>query len=888
MRAVCLALLSVLLSVLGPFGPARAQTVVEVENSATLRYENSATVNVENGTMDFRGPGTFSRLNERGAARVTNGQLTATRDVGAPSATDVAGLGAVLTAAKDLGTVTVTRGHANQNAAGGSMDRYYDISATQNNSGLDATLTLRYEDAELAGIAEDDLLFLRSTDGGASFTARGIDGQDTGADTATLNGVASFSRWTLGAAIVDLRLSAVASEPERDAGEQTSTTVTLTHAGGSLDATGVEVGVSVESGLVQQGSRPSTGSFSGSTWDVGTLSSGSAATLDLTVEQDNAQPGVVDAQVTALNEADATPARTAASIVPRPYGSGTALALDGNDDYVRTGAGGDELGLVNESFSVGVWFRLDSSGDERTLVGMDEPEKENETLVIGEENGQFLFAFFGNDLRGGSVPTGEWVHATFVYDAARPDGENDRFIYKNGTQVAADEASADFQGTDEVLLGRNREGNYFDGRIDQVRVWQGPLSKSEVRARLRRTDPAASGLLAAYRFDASGGTTAYDVRSGDGASQNGTLQNDASITAFSGAPVGQQSAVVQSGSQAVGPSGARITVENVSASGSDALVVTRHGQASGPSFDNTQPGEDFSQISDDVSKRLHVVWGLGAIGAPNADVTIGYSGVAGLSDPQNVRLLKRARGPGTAWQDVSDQWTWDEQGQTFARSDVSSFSQYAIGEASTALPVEVAALDAQRAGSAAGPDGPAVQLVWRTASETHNAGFRVERQAPAGNGRTAANWTPVGYVASEASGGTSKEPLSYRFRDDSVPFAADTARYRLVQVDTDGEKRPTEPVEVALGAVKKLTLKDPYPNPARNRTTVKLAVPKHQSGTTYLQLYNALGRQVRTLKIDDKGRQQIQLQTDGLASGVYFLRLTAGGAQVTRKVTVVR
>jgi hypothetical protein len=113
-------------------------------------------------------------------------------------------------------------------------------------------------------------------------------------------------------------------------------------------------------------------------------------------------------------------------------------------------------------------------------------------------------------------------------------------------------------------------------------------------------------------------------------------------------------------------------------------------------------------------------------------------------------------------------------------------------------------------------------------------------------------------------------------------------RYRLTQVDTDGQTSRSDVVEVALGAVDRLQLKKPYPNPARGAVTVKLAVPPAESGRAELRLYNALGREVRAVRVGDGGRQRVELETDGLASGVYFLRLTAGEATKTRRVTVVR
>ena len=56
-----------------------------------------------------------------------------------------------------------------------------------------------------------------------------------------------------------------------------------------------------------------------------------------------------------------------------------------------------------------------------------------------------------------------------------------------------------------------------------------------------------------------------------------------------------------------------------------------------------------------------------------------------------------------------------------------------------------------------------------------------------------------------------------------------------------------------------------------------------------LRLYDVLGRQVRTVRSSaEAGRHELQLDTDGLASGTYFLRLTAGGTTKTQQVTVVQ
>ncbi len=124
----------------------------------------------------------------------TSGNITTTRILSNVSAVNVAGLGATLTTAADLGITTVTRGRTNQSWGGkNSVLRYYDISP-ENNTGLNATLVFYYNDAELNSLAESKLLLFKSTDGGTSYSCEGGT-VNTSANTITLTGINDFSRW---------------------------------------------------------------------------------------------------------------------------------------------------------------------------------------------------------------------------------------------------------------------------------------------------------------------------------------------------------------------------------------------------------------------------------------------------------------------------------------------------------------------------------------------------------------------------------------------------------------------------------------------------------------------------------------------------------------------
>ena len=210
-------------------------------------------------------------------------------------------------------------------------------------------------------------------------------------------------------------------------------------------------------------------------------------------------------------------------------------------------------------------------------------------------------------------------------------------------------------------------------------------------------------------------------------------------------------------------------------------------------------------------------------------------------------------------------------------SAADSFSGLLLSNASAALPVEMAGFEAQASGD------ESVNLQWQTVSETGNAGFDVQR-------RENEAWATVGFVKSRAEGGTTTEAQRYRFVDTEVPFGADSLTYRLRQVDTDGSASYTDPVTVARSTVTSVRLLGTSPNPARERATVRLSIPEGTAGgEVRLRLYDVLGRAVRTVAAPaEAGRHALQLDTSRLPSGMYFLRLTAGGTSKTQQVTVVR
>jgi hypothetical protein len=176
-----------------------------------------------------------------------------------------------------------------------------------------------------------------------------------------------------------------------------------------------------------------------------------------------------------------------------------------------------------------------------------------------------------------------------------------------------------------------------------------------------------------------------------------------------------------------------------------------------------------------------------------------------------------------------------------------------------------------------------VNLQWETTAEENNDGFRVERRITKNGG----GWRKIGFIE---GAGTVSTPQEYEYTDKDLPYATDTLRYRLRQVGAKGAKSYSKPLVLVREGVDDVKLLGTYPNPASSQATVRYALPEDRDAdaSVRLRLYDLMGRRVRSLRVrTEPGRHERQLDVSGLASGVYVLRLQAGGTFKTTKVTVV-
>ena len=83
-------------------------------------------------------------------------------------------------------------------------------------------------------------------------------------------------------------------------------------------------------------------------------------------------------------------------------------------------------------------------------------------------------------------------------------------------------------------------------------------------------------------------------------------------------------------------------------------------------------------------------------------------------------------------------------------------------------------------------------------------------------------------------------------------------------------------------------LKDAYPNPFNPVTKITYFIPETQH--VQLAIYDVAGRLVDVLvnQTVESGEHTLEWHADGVASGVYFTRMTVGNDTQVKRLTVLK
>jgi hypothetical protein len=154
-----------------------------------------------------------------------------------------------------------------------------------------------------------------------------------------------------------------------------------------------------------------------------------------------------------------------------------------------------------------------------------------------------------------------------------------------------------------------------------------------------------------------------------------------------------------------------------------------------------------------------------------------------------------------------------------------------------------------------------VQLDWFTWVEFNNAMYIIERS------QDGVVWESIGFVK---GAGTSFNSNSYVFIDPE-PYEG-TSYYRFKQVDFDGAFDYSPPRSVTLDPFKISV--NMYPNPTHSDT--RLTILSEDKSMVDVVIYDMLGRELVKQKEAIGGVSEINVKSNGLEQGVYFISIYDG------------
>lgn len=215
---------------------------------------------------------------------------------------------------------------------------------------------------------------------------------------------------------------------------------------------------------------------------------------------------------------------------------GNAVNFDGSDDSATVGSGSTSVALTTD-LSLSAWIYLDTTPSNGVMYEIMFKNSSGDASYLYRfsvyNNGSGSFLRFtpgggGNHNESSTALTsGQWYHVMVTFD--QPTLK----FYLNGKldTTASDSVGGGFASGSGTFRVGGAATAYFDGSIDEARIYNRALSADEVAQLYRLNTPTAvdTGLKGYWSFNGQdvSGTTAYD-RSGAG--NTGTLTNGPTVT----------------------------------------------------------------------------------------------------------------------------------------------------------------------------------------------------------------------------------------------------------------------------------------------------------------------------------------------------------------------
>lgn len=196
----------------------------------------------------------------------------------------------------------------------------------------------------------------------------------------------------------------------------------------------------------------------------------------------------------------------------------SALTFDGSDDYVS----GTGIDLTSGDFTVEAWFNTNSVSTTQTILSVGSAGTNNQSFHIRLNQTEIVVDMFFDGVTIPYIVSSGWHLLSVSHNSASRESS----LYIDGVLIGSGTHLSNFVGNTDFAFGRDAWSatNYFNGQIDEIRIWSELRSGAEIAAFYNHEIGTASNLSAYYQMNDGSGTILTDSQGGD---QNGTINGGA-------------------------------------------------------------------------------------------------------------------------------------------------------------------------------------------------------------------------------------------------------------------------------------------------------------------------------------------------------------------------
>lgn len=186
----------------------------------------------------------------------------------------------------------------------------------------------------------------------------------------------------------------------------------------------------------------------------------------------------------------------------------TGLSFDGVDDRVLINIDEPETEVTHE-----LWFKTNNPNGGLFSITDSDVGFNNFDRALYLQGGNIFTRIFNNEVissSGLNLADGKWHHVAHVFG----DSIGGQKLYVDGELVAiGSKSQSDVDLQTNAIIGYAYESpkQFFNGVIDEVRIWSKARSQAEIKANMNSPLTGnQTGLLAYYKLDEGSGSIAFD------------------------------------------------------------------------------------------------------------------------------------------------------------------------------------------------------------------------------------------------------------------------------------------------------------------------------------------------------------------------------------------